>query len=342
MNAGEDASRVINKEFFLHLNSLVPRCLIVGTPDNQRPTQATLHILGPILFLLYINHLAMVSPLLKFISFADNTNVFLSHNSLEKLFEIMNAELIKISEWFNTNRLSLNSDKTNYIVFCSTHRRMTSNNTLYINNTPLVQTDSSKFLGVLIDSHLTWKDHIMLVTKKVSKSIGIIARIKHCIHHKILLKLYYTLIFPYLSYCNIIWGSNYKTRLYNLFILQKRAIRLICNLPRFSSTKASFCKLNLLTLNNINKYQILLFMFCYHHSLLPKTINIHFQTGSQIHGHYTRFSHHYRSHYACINTKEFSIHCIGPVLWNNLPEELKTLYSINSFKYHLKQLLINN
>src|SRR6218665_324324 len=130
--------------------------------------------------------------------------------------------------------------------------------------------------------------------------------------------------------------------LYNLFILQKWAIRLIYNLPRFSSTKASFCKLNLLTLNNINKYQILLFMFRYHHSLLPKTINIHFQTGSKIHGHYTRFSHHYRSHYARINTKEFSIHCIGPVLWNNLPEELKILYSINSFKCHLKQFLINN
>src|SRR6218665_860204 len=172
--------------------------------------------------------------------------------------------------------VKLNSDKTHYIVFCSTHKRMTSNNTLYINNTPLVQTHSSKFLGVLIDSHLTWKDHIMLVTKKVSKNIGVIARIKHCLPHKILLSLYYTLIFPYFSYCNIIWGSNYKTHLSNLFILQKRAIRLICNLPRFSSTKASFFKLNLLTLNNINKYQMLLFMFRYHHSLLPKSITIHF------------------------------------------------------------------
>src|SRR6218665_1382590 len=105
----------------------------------------------------------------------------------------MNAELIKISEWFNTNKLSLNSDKTNYIVFCSTHKRMTSNNALYINNTPLVQAHSYKFLGVLIDNHLTWKDHIMLVTKKVSKtSIGVIARIKHCLPHKILLSLYYT------------------------------------------------------------------------------------------------------------------------------------------------------
>src|SRR6218665_1026539 len=117
---------------------------------------------------------------------------------------------------------------------------------------------------------------------------------------------------------------------------------MLCSLPRFSSTKASFLKLNLLTLNNINKYQILLFMFHYHHSLLPKSITIHFQTGSKIHGHYTRFSHHYRSHYARINTKEFSIHYIGPVLWNNLPEELKILYSINSFRYHLRQLLITN
>jgi len=87
---------------------------------------------------------------------------FLSHKSLEKLLEIMNAELIKISEWFNANKLSLNSDKTNYIAICSTHKRMTSNNTLYINNTPIVYTHSSKFLGVLIDSHLTWKDRIML------------------------------------------------------------------------------------------------------------------------------------------------------------------------------------
>src|SRR6218665_40606 len=241
----------------------------------------------------------------------------------------MNAELIKISEWFSTNKLPLNFDKTNYIVFCSTHRRMTSNYTLYINNTPLLQTHFSKFLGVLIDSHLTWKNHIMLVTKKkTQKHRCHCYRIKHCLLHKILLSLYYTLIFPYFSYCNIIHSSKYKTHLYNLLILQKRAIRLICNLSRFSSTKASFCKLNLLTLNNMNKYQILLFMFRNHHSLLLKSINIHFQTGSQIHGHYTRFSHHYRSHYARINTKEFSIHCIGPVIWNNLPEELKTLYSI--------------
>src|SRR6218665_3512543 len=101
--------------------------------------------------------------------------------------------------------------------------------------------------------------------------IGVIARIKQCLPPQTLLNLYYTLIFHYSSYCNIIWGCNYKTYLQNLFTVQKRAIRLISDLPRYSSSKASFRKLNLLTLENINRYQILLFMFRYHHNLLPKS-----------------------------------------------------------------------
>src|SRR6218665_2083595 len=144
-------------------------------------------------------------------------------------------------------------------------------------------------------------------------------------------------------YIAILYGAPTIKLAFTIYLFSKNGLLgLYVTCPVFLVQRPVFCKLNLLTLNNINKYQILLFMFRYHHSLLPKTINIHFQTGSQIHGHYTRFSHHYRSHYARINTKEFSIHCIGPVLWNNLPEEVKTLYSINSFKYHLKQLLINN
>src|SRR6218665_4127679 len=126
-------------------------------------------ILGPILFLLYIIDLSLISPSLKFILFADDTNVFLSHKSLDKLLELMNAELINISKWFNINKLSLDSEKTNYIVFSSARKRISLNNTLSINNNPLSLTHSSKFLGVLIDSHLIWKDHIMLVTKKVLK-----------------------------------------------------------------------------------------------------------------------------------------------------------------------------
>lgn len=103
--------------------------------------------------------------------FADDTNVFLSHKSIDKLFEIMNTELLKIAAWFNTNKLSLNSTKTNYILFRSA-RKIATGKSLYINNSLLSQISSTKFLGVVIDQHLTWKDHISLITKKIQKILA--------------------------------------------------------------------------------------------------------------------------------------------------------------------------
>src|SRR6218665_1633999 len=155
--------------------------------------------------------LQRLRPYLKFIMFADDTNVFLSHKSIDKLFEIMNTELLKIAGWFNTNKLSLNSTQTNYILFRSA-RKIATGKSLYINNSLLSQISSTKFLGVVIDQHLTWKDHISLMTNKISKNIDVIARIRHLLPTTILISLYYTLIFPYLiSYCNIVWGASYKS-----------------------------------------------------------------------------------------------------------------------------------
>src|SRR6218665_3639875 len=93
-------------------------------------------------------------------------------------------------------------------------------------------------------------DHITLITNKILKNLGIISRIKHCLPFHVLLNLYYTLIFPYLSYCNIVWGSNYPFYLLHLVILQKRIIRIVCNLPYLASTETCFTNLNILTLDN--------------------------------------------------------------------------------------------
>ena len=102
--------------------------------------------------------------------FADDTNIFLSHKSQDKLFEIMNTELLKIAARFNTNKLYvyLNSTKTNYILFRSA-RKIATGKSLYINNSLLSQISSTKCLGVVIDQPLTWKDQISLITKKIKK-----------------------------------------------------------------------------------------------------------------------------------------------------------------------------
>jgi hypothetical protein len=123
-------------------------------------------ILGPLLFLLYINDLPNSSSILHYILFADDSNVFLSHASYNQLIELVNIELESASDWFKANKLSLNLSKTNYIIFRSNKKQIPNNNNeLIIDNINIPQVSTSKFLGVYIDEHLKWKKHITEICK---------------------------------------------------------------------------------------------------------------------------------------------------------------------------------
>ena len=128
-------------------------------------------------------------------------------------------ELRCVMQWFICNRLSVNIKKTNFVLFGN--QAMLKNVTnqtrfkLFMGNIEIGQTNTAKFLGIIIDSHLTWKTHIDNVTKKVAKSVGIIKRVRHCLPVDTLNTLYNTLILPYINYCNIIWARN---KVFILFI----------------------------------------------------------------------------------------------------------------------------
>lgn len=97
-----------------------------------------------------------------------------------------------------------------------------------INNKKIQQVKWTKFLGIRIDEHMTWKAHnISYITNKVSKLSGIIAKLRHYLDINTLRSIYFTMICPYFTYCNIVWGSNYSTRLKNLYKIQKKILRLI-------------------------------------------------------------------------------------------------------------------
>ena len=178
-------------------------------------------ILGPLLFILYINDISYVSNVLNLIMFADDTNLFLSDSSLERLCGNANAELAKIYTWFKLNKLSLNIKKTNFILFGTQN---TSNNKISIklDNIQIDQVTRTKFLGVILSQTLSWKDHIHLIKQKVSKSTGIIRKIRYNLPPSVLVSLYHTLVHPYFEYCNIVWGINRSTTFNDLFICQKR------------------------------------------------------------------------------------------------------------------------
>ena len=185
-------------------------------------------ILGPLLFLIYINDLSLVSTFLSPIMFADDTNLFYSHNNIKILFKNADDELESISQWFKANKLSLIEGKTKFTLF---HKPCDKDNlplqlpNLKINNNEIKRSSSIKFLGVLVDENLTWIDHITLFENKLSKNLGLLHKAKNYL--KSMVSLYYSFIHSYLNYGNIAWCSTSMTKLKKLLSKQKQALRTI-------------------------------------------------------------------------------------------------------------------
>ncbi len=181
-------------------------------------------VVGPKLFVLYINDICKVSKVLKMVLFADDTNLYCSGKSLEQLLITVEIELRVFKKWFDDNRLSLNLSKTKFIIFSN---RQSNNKVKLMINEEIERVYENKFLGVIIDHKLCWKSHINHVKTKMSKSIAILNRIKHILIEKTLYILYCALIVPYITYCVEVWGHTYKTNLNSIYRLQKKAIRIV-------------------------------------------------------------------------------------------------------------------
>ena len=161
-------------------------------------------ILGPLLFLIYINDLPSVSTLFNMLMYADDTTLFCNLNQNTNEHEI-NVEINKISDWLASNKLSLNVKKTKFMVFHTIQRNVNYPN-LMINNTEIERVSQFNFLGVIISSSLKWKAHISHVSLKISRVIGVMYRLKYIYPKAVLFTLYRALIVPHYTYCVLVWG----------------------------------------------------------------------------------------------------------------------------------------
>ena len=302
-------------------------------------------VLGPLLFLLYINDLPNTSNLLKFHLFADDTNIYFSSKNLDAIQQTLNNELQAVSDWMNCNRLALNIKKTNFILFHSKQHKPYQPFNIKINDINIEQVFSLKYLGIIFDSNLTWKSHINNLCLKLSKTVGILSKVRYFVNIDILVMLYYSLIYPFLIYGVQIWGLTYPTYLKPISIIQKKTVRIITFSEPQSHSEPLFKSLKILKFNDIINLQILTFVFQWSRNLTPLNFNDYFQLVSSIHTYSTRQSLSKNLYLKSVKTTQYGIRSLkftGSSLWNSLSNEMKKLPLLSSFRRNFKTSILEN
>ena len=297
-------------------------------------------ILGPLLFILYMNDICYTSKLLKTILFADDTTVFYSHTNIHVLTDVINNELKEVSNWFKANKLSLNAKKTN-LMYLGTRKQISNmskvNIDIYLDGCKLNRVNDAKFLGITIDETLTWKKQVENICKICARNIAVLNKVKLFLPSSAMYRLYCTLVLPYFNYGLLLWGNTNKESMTKIFRLQKRALRTISNSSYLSPTKPLFNKYNILNIFDMYTKEVAIFMHKFKSNLLPRSFDGCFLINQDIHNYNTRN----KGDFNIPKIKHKTIFACGPKIWNDLPGDLKRAKSIGQFKYLLKCHLLN-
>ena len=323
-----------DRKFFVCVNGYQSDTKIsnIGVPQGST--------LGPLLFLLYINDIVHCSALLKFILFADDTTIMLKSHNIDDLNNTLEAEANKVIKWFSANNLLLNLSKTHTMLF--SNKRGDPKLNINVFNTDLEEKEVVTFLGVEIDNKLTWKNHIHHICNKISKSVAIIRILKYSFPKHILIMIYMSLIYSYINYCNVIWGSAYECHLKPLIVLQKKAIRLINNSKFRDASAPIFCDLKLLPISKVYELNCLLFIYkCLINNSFP-SIRQRILQNSPSHSHATRNRNLLTPPMGRLEICKKAYVFQSVCLWNKLDVDTKDSKSLHNFRYKVKHNLLED
>ena len=231
-------------------------------------------VLGPILFLLYINDLHNATILYTLL-FADDTSFLFSGRNLQELVELVNTELEKAFCWFKANKLSLNVSKTKYMIFRNPKMLLDDNLSIKIGNEEVERigqdcpTKSFKFVGIMIDEFLSWNYHINHVANKISSSLYALRQVKNLLPVKIKKLLYNSMVKPHLDYGILVWGQSLQT--IRLEKLQKKSVRLITNSSYNAHTEPIFGSQKILRVADIYQVGVNEFASKFLYNKIPKS-----------------------------------------------------------------------
>ena len=258
---------------------------------------------------------------------------------LAKLVKNVNTELGTMKTWFATNRLSLNVNKTSYILFHSSRKTVPDHKTIVLGQTKIKRESTAKFLGINLDENLNWKSHIKVKANQIARITAILSRLKHTLSINILKTIYSALILPHISYAIVAWGNIKNVEMTRLKTLQRKAIRLVSKAKYNSHADPLFRKLNLMKIDDIYTVQCIKLYLKNNTDTLPPYHSQQLVTNSQIHDHFTRQQQDI--HHNPIKTKveeqllNYKISQAWDCLPNDIKGTLKSISSVHSLKNHL-------
>ena len=195
-------------------------------------------------------------------------------------------------------------------------KHIDSNITLSIDDESICEVQKSKFLGVIIDKKLTWKEHIAFIAGKISRGMGMVIKGRNFLNKEGLITVYYSFIYPYLIHCNHIWGCTYKTNLQTLVILQNRIIRIISHAKVRESSQPFYRQLGIIKFMDLNGYLIARFIFRYAISRVPDSFTSLFHRNNEYHNHDTRTADHFRIPTETSDLGKTGIRYRSAIIWN--------------------------
>ena len=330
------------KWFSSYLSGRTQRCSVNGKLSTARTLSCGVpqgSILGPLLFLIYINDLPNSLQNAVPRMFADDTNLTLSVKTLTELKLALAPELNNLSCWLKANKLSLNVAKTELMIIGSRQRlsAQCDDVEIRIDDQIIERVDHTKSLGLFIDAHLSWCKHVEEICKKVSSAIGALKRVRPFISKETAIQIYNALIIPHFDYCSPVWDclSGYLSE--KLQKLQNRAARVITKSPFDTSSNHLLSTLDWERLFLRRKKQKALMMFKTMNGLAPDYLQSLF---SQRHSVYNLRDSEGKLTLPKPNTNYLkrSFSYSGAMLWNNLPKCLKNAVSVNNFKQIIKKI----
>lgn len=305
-------SYLTNRQQTVYVNGTFSKNLQVmnGVPQGS--------ILGPTLFILYINDLPINLSGLNshcFI-FADDLGLNIRARSCAEAGSILENKTNIVQDWCHANKLCLNAEKVQDL-------------TLNLQK-PRGENSVLKFLGIFVQSDLKWFSHIDNVSNKLAKGLFMIRSLVGSVSPDILLCIYYAYIHSHLSYGIQLWGNVGYSKM--IFVLQKKAIRLICGVPAQTHCKPLFISLGVLSLPSMYILSVLLY--------IKLNLNM-FSTMADTHEHNTRHRNNITIKRCVFSSTQNSFEYQGIMMYNALPENVKEL-PLNKFKMYLKKVLTKN